>query len=167
MRDEREGGPIAPTLAFEAFYVEEQSRLFGLMCLVTGDRSEAEEITQEAFVRVWERWARVAMMESPGGYLHRTAMNEFRRRARRRALANRFLPRLAQGRYAQDPGEGTVMLHEALRVLEPRQRAALVLTELLGYSAEEAGRVLGVKPSTIGALKYQGRARLKEVEIDD
>ena len=72
-------------------------------------------------------------MESPGGYLHRTAMNEFRRRARRRALANRFLPRLAQGRYAQDPGEGTVMLHEALRVLEPRQRAALVLTELLGY----------------------------------
>jgi RNA polymerase sigma-70 factor (ECF subfamily) len=167
MRDEREGGPIALSLAFEAFYAEQQTRLFGLMCLVTADRSEAEEITQEAFVRVWERWARVAVMDSPGGYLQRTAMNEFRRRTRRSALATRFLPRLAQGRNPQDPSEATVMLHEALAVLEPRQRAALVLTELLGYSAEEAGRVLGVKPSTIGALKYQGRARLNEVEIDD
>jgi RNA polymerase sigma-70 factor (ECF subfamily) len=167
MRDEREDGPIAPTLVFEAFYAEEHPRLFGLMCLVTGDRSEAEEITQEAFVRVWERWARVGAMERPGGYLQRTAMNEFRRRTRRRALTTKFLPRLVQGRSPQDPNEGTVMLHEALRALEPRQRAALVLTELLGYNAEEAGKVLGVKPSTIGALKYQGRARLKEVEIDD
>lgn len=167
MHEEREGDPIAPTLVFEAFYAGEHARLFGLMWLVTGDRSEAEEITQEAFVRVWERWARVAALERPGGYLQRTAMNEFRRRARRRALATKFLPRLAQGRRAEDPNEGTVLLHEALQVLEPRQRAALVLTELLGYSAQEAGRVLGVKASTIGALKYQGRARLKEVEIDD
>jgi len=167
MHEEREGGPIEPGLLFEAFYAEEHARLFGLMCLVTADRSEAEEITQEAFVRVWERWARVAVMERPGGYLQRTAMNEFRRRTHRRGLATRFLPRLTQGRYPQDPNEGTVLLHEALQVLEPRQRAALVLTELLGYSAEEAGRVLGVKASTIGALKYQGRARLKEVEIDD
>jgi RNA polymerase sigma factor (sigma-70 family) len=55
-----------------------------------------------------------------------------------------------------------VLLDEALRSLTPRQRAALVLTEILGYSADEAAKELGVKPSTIGALKYQGRAALKD-----
>lgn len=60
------------------------------------------------------------------------------------------------------------MLSEALQALSPRQRAALVLTELFGYSSEEAARILHVKPSTIGALKYQGRAALrKESERTD
>jgi RNA polymerase sigma-70 factor (ECF subfamily) len=164
--DKQPGGPAALTLDFEAFYAEERARLFGVMCLVTGDRAEAEELAQEAFVRIWERWPQVAVMESPGGYLTRTAMNEFRKRARRAAMAKKLLPSLARGRHSHGP-EGAILLDEALQVLEPRQRAALVLTELLGYSAEEAGRALGVKPSTIGALKYQGRARLKEVEVDD
>jgi RNA polymerase sigma-70 factor (ECF subfamily) len=55
-----------------------------------------------------------------------------------------------------------VLLSEALRALTPRQRAALVLTELLGYSAEDAARTLGVKVSTIGVLKHRGRAALKQ-----
>jgi DNA-directed RNA polymerase specialized sigma24 family protein len=64
--------------------------------------------------------------------------------------------------------DAAVMLSEALRALTSRQRAALVLTELLGYSADEAAEALGVKASTIGALKYQGRAALKrEVNTTD
>jgi DNA-directed RNA polymerase specialized sigma24 family protein len=43
------------TARFETFFDTERARLFGTLCLVTGD-AEAEELMQEAFVRVWERW---------------------------------------------------------------------------------------------------------------
>ena len=43
-------------MTFDEFFEDHRNRLFGVMCLVTGNRSEAEEITQEAFLKVWERW---------------------------------------------------------------------------------------------------------------
>ncbi|HEX6261756.1 MAG TPA: sigma factor-like helix-turn-helix DNA-binding protein, partial [Actinomycetota bacterium] len=55
---------------------------------------------------------------------------------------------------------------EALASLSPRQRAALVLTEGLGYSAEDAGRMLGVKGSTVRALNFQARAALRRSQED-
>jgi DNA-directed RNA polymerase specialized sigma24 family protein len=87
-------------------------------------------------------------------------MNAFRKRLRRAEIARRLSARPVD-RLAASP-EDLVMLHETLRALTPRQRAALALTEWLGYSGEEAARILGVKASTIGALKYQARAALKD-----
>jgi DNA-directed RNA polymerase specialized sigma24 family protein len=56
----------------------------------------------------------------------------------------------------------------ALGALTPRQRAALVLTEALGYSGEEAGQLLGIKASTVWALTHQARAALQgTVEATD
>src|SRR5215216_5173065 len=73
--------------SFEEFFGAEHVRLFGTLCLVTGDRHEAEEIMQDAFLLLWERWNRVARIEDPSGYLFRTAMNVFRNRYRRARLA--------------------------------------------------------------------------------
>jgi hypothetical protein len=75
--------------SFEVFFASEHARLFGALCLVTGDRSEAEEVMQDAFLRLWERWDHVAEVDDPSGYLYRTAMNVFRNRYRRAALALR------------------------------------------------------------------------------
>jgi RNA polymerase sigma-70 factor (ECF subfamily) len=146
--------------SFEEFFEVERDRLFGLLVLITGDRSEAEELAQDAFATVWERWERVGSMDNPAGYLHRTAINSFRRRYRRAQIARRLLPSLRRDATAA-PADSALMLDETLRALTARQRAALVLTELLGYSASEAAATLGVKPSTIGALKHQGRAALR------
>jgi hypothetical protein len=66
--------------SFEDFFEREKADLYGAMCLVTRDRHEAEEIVQDAFVRVLERWDRVGSLEDPHGYLYRTAMNVFRSR---------------------------------------------------------------------------------------
>jgi DNA-directed RNA polymerase specialized sigma24 family protein len=41
---------------FEEFFGTEHARLFGALCFITGDRDEAEEIMQDAFLRLWERW---------------------------------------------------------------------------------------------------------------
>lgn len=146
--------------SFEEFFELERARLFGLLVLVTGARHEAEEVAQDAFVTVWERWDRVSAMENQAGYLHRTAINSFRKRYRRAQILRRLLGSLAP-REASASADAPLMLSEALRALTPRQRAALVLTELLGYSAKEAAAALGVRPSTIGALKHQGREVLK------
>jgi RNA polymerase sigma-70 factor (ECF subfamily) len=51
----------------------------------------------------------------------------------------------------------------ALGQLTPRQRAALVLTEMIGYSSEEAASILGVRPGTVRALAFQGRAALRRM----
>src|SRR5215213_8554685 len=75
--------------AFEAFYEAEARTLFRRLWLVTGNRAEAEELMQDAFLSVWERWDRVGGLDDPIGYLYRTAMNLFRKRYRRAMLAVR------------------------------------------------------------------------------
>ena len=153
---------FAAASSFEEFFELERDRLFSTLALMTGNRSEAEEIAQDAFVAAWERWDRVRLMDCPEAYLQRTAVNIFRRRYRR----TRFLGGVLRswGPTSSEAPDAAVMLSEALQALTPRQRAALVLTELLGYSANEAAEALGVKASTIAALKYQGRTALRREE---
>lgn len=144
--------------SFESFFEEHRSRLFGALCLVTGSRHEAEEIAQEAFLRLWERWDRVSGLEDPTGFLFRTAMNVFRNRARRAALAVRRALDLAPSSDDLATVEDRDELVRAMRGLTPHQRAALVLTGYLGYSSEEAAHVLGIRASTVRALATKGRA---------
>jgi len=61
--------------SFEELFESQRVPLFKALCLLTGDRQEAEDIAQDAFVRVLERWERVGGLEDPVGYLYRTAMN--------------------------------------------------------------------------------------------
>jgi DNA-directed RNA polymerase specialized sigma24 family protein len=100
----REGSVEEPQ-SFETFFEEHRSKLFGAMCLVTGNRQEAEEITQDALLNLWERWGRISRLEDPTGFLFRTAMNVFRNRARRATLAARKALGLAVVDVAT--GEGT------------------------------------------------------------
>jgi RNA polymerase sigma factor (sigma-70 family) len=151
---------VATTDEFEPFYERERRRLFGALCLITGDRFEAEEITQDAFIAVWERWDRVRAMESPAGYLYRTAMNGHRRRRRRAALAIRHAVRSATREDAFDTADSREVVRGALAALTRRQRTALVLTELLGFTSEEAGRSMAIRPATVRVLASQGRAAL-------
>jgi RNA polymerase sigma-70 factor (ECF subfamily) len=156
-----EDEPMTQTLAFEDFFDAERDGLFGALVLITGDRHEAEEIAQDAFLIVWERWDRVRSMDKPTGYLYRTAMNLFRRRRRRAALAARRMVGLANHEDAFAAADARQVIARALAGLSRRQRAALVLTELIGFDSEEAGRMLGVKPVTVRVLASQGRAAMK------
>jgi RNA polymerase sigma-70 factor, ECF subfamily len=154
--------------SFETFYDGESRLLFRRLWLVTGNRAEAEELMQEAFLRIWERWDRVGRMDDPVGYLYRTAMNLFRKRYRRAVLAIRRSVGLApsQDDFAHADDRQTV--RRVLATLPPRQRAALVLTEMLGLTPQEAGDALGVKASTVRSLSRQGRESFHRVmEVDD
>jgi RNA polymerase sigma factor (sigma-70 family) len=160
--------PALETRSFESFYDVESRLLFRRLWLVTGNRAEAEELMQEAFLRVWERWGRVGRMDDPVGYLYRTAMNLFRKRYWRAVLAIRRSVGLAPSRDDFADADDRHTVRRVLATLPPRQRAALVLTEMLGLTAEEAGRTLGVKASTVRSLSRQGRESFRRVMgVDD
>src|SRR6185369_17796283 len=149
----QEDGTAGATETFEGFFAATNPRLFTALWLVTGDRYEAEEIAQDAFLRVFERWGRVGGLEDPESYLFRTAMNVFRNRYRRAALAVRrslsMAPDASDELAAVEDRDEVIRL---LRPLPPRQRAAVVATSILDLSADEAGRLLGMRPATVHAL---------------
>ena len=146
--------------AFEDFFRVQTQSLYAHLCLITGNRAEAEELAQDAFLKVWERWDRVGDMEEPVGYLYRTAMNLFRKRYRRVGVALRKTVSVELREDEFSTAEDRSVVAGALVELAPRQRAALVLTELIGFSSEEAGHMLGVRPVTVRVLASQGRAAI-------
>lgn len=147
--------------SFEEFFDAERIRLFKALFAITGSRQEAEDISQEAFLRLWERWEDVATMDEPAGYLHRTAINVFRDRRRRFVLGMKRATRLSPAPDEYEAIEARSVAAAILGTLTPRQRTAVVLTEGLGYSAEEAGAILGIKGSTVRALLFQARTSLR------
>jgi len=156
---------MATARSFDEFFLEESDRLLRALCFITGSRMLAEDIAQDAFTKLYERWTIVGAMEDPAGYLHRTAMNMFRNEYRR---AKRSLKRAVLARAESDDVFSAVedrdAVSQALTHLTERQRAALVLTEGLGYSGQEAADLLGIKPSTVYALTHQARAALGHLE---
>ena len=153
--------PYALSVSFEDFYEIEHARLFGALALVTGDRQEAEDVMQEAFLRVWERWNLVQSLASPTGYVYRTAMNVFRMRRRRALTASRRMARRLLPKDDVEAAEARTDLDRALAALSARQRAAVVLTELLDFSSSEAASVMGVSPANARKLAQQGRDGLR------
>lgn len=158
------GDVVAVEHSFEDFFELEQERLLRLLWMVTGSLQEAEDIVQDAFLRVWERWAKVSSMESPTGYLHHAAMNIFRNRYRRARLGLRSAIGAAPPVDAFGSVEDRISVSSALGRLTRKQRAALVLTDLLGYPADEAGRMLGVRASTVRSLSSTARAALRDAK---
>jgi RNA polymerase sigma factor (sigma-70 family) len=150
-----------PPASFEEFFHLERDRLFRVMFVITKNRHEAEDLSQDSFARVWERWDSVGAMENPAGYLHRTAINLFRNRYRRALLAARQGVGIPTQVDAFEVVDDRHIAMQALSSLAPRQRAAIVLTEVLQYTAEEAGSMLGIRAATVRALHFQARSALK------
>jgi DNA-directed RNA polymerase specialized sigma24 family protein len=76
VRDRQDSTPeLSEPLSFDAFFAAESQTLFRRMWLVTLDRHDAEEIVQDAFLLLYERWDRATSWEDPTAYLYRTAFN--------------------------------------------------------------------------------------------
>jgi len=156
---------VSEPQSFEDFFQAESPVLFLRLCLITGNRHEAEEVMQDAFLSLFERWDRVRDMEDPTGYLYRTAFHAFRRRSRRAALAVQRTFGLAPAVDEFAAADDRQVVYQVLAGLTRRQRTALVLMELLGYGSEDAGRMMGVRASTVRALASQGRSKMREVLV--
>jgi RNA polymerase sigma factor (sigma-70 family) len=123
---------------------------------------------QEAFVKVWERWDRISSLADPSGYLYRTAFNTSRSRYRKakRAAKRVFWVAPAADPFADIADREAVI--SPLARLTPRQRAAVVLTEVEELTSDQAAELLGVRPVTVRSLASQARAAMRRfLEQDD
>ena len=155
----------AEPLTFEGLFADEHERLFRALYLIVGNTHEAEELMQDAFLHVLERWNRI---NDPAGYLYRSALNATRSRFRRLTIAAKRT--LASGQ-PEDPFAAADLRDEmvrALREIPERQRAALILVDLLDYRSEDAAELLGITAATVRSLASHGRAAMKiSLEADD
>jgi RNA polymerase sigma factor (sigma-70 family) len=157
--------------SWEQVVAENSDRVYRLAYRLTGNRADAEDLTQETFVRVFRSLDRY----QPGtfeGWLHRITTNLFLDGARRRTrLRFDALGESAERLPASDrtsPERGfehenlDVDIQEALNALKPQYRAAVVLCDIEGLSYEEIGTTLGISTGTVRSRIHRGRAQLRE-----
>lgn len=160
-REAEASSELPEPLDFDEFFATESEDLFRRLWLVTRNRAEAEEVMQDAFLSLYERWDRMATIDDPRAYLYRTAFNAWNKRSRRAARALRVALSEPARRDDVEAADARTVIGQALARLSPRQRAAVVLTELLGFSSEDAGRILGIRAVTARVLSSQGRAAMR------
>ena len=148
---------------------DHSARVYRLAYRLTGNRHDAEDLTQEVFVRVF----RSLPGYTPGtfeGWLHRITTNLFldmvRRKARIRfdALpddAERIPGRELSPQQAYDDAHFDDDVQAALDALPPDFRAAVVLCDLEGLSYDEIAATLGIKLGTVRSRIHRGRSQLR------
>ena len=147
---------------FVAFFTTHYGDVAKALYLLSRDPAEAEELTQEAMTRVYERWSRVRTMDSPAGYLYRTALNLHRKHAHRLAIA--AVIRLPGVRENADPAQVVEDRSEVMRLLAALsvpQHQVVVLVEWLGLNSEEAAAVLEIKPASVRTRLHRAKAVLR------
>ena len=136
---------------------------------VLGHPEDAEDAAQEAFLHAWTALDRFDPTASLGPWLARIAMNAARDlRRRRRVRSTEPIPnsQAATGRGPDSNAERALLrerLTHALSTLPERQRAAVVLFEVEGYSHAEVGAMLGIPEGTARSDVFHARRKLRHV----
>jgi len=160
--------------AFAELVDRHKDRLVGYLGRLTGSRDRAEDLAQEAFLRLYENAGRYDERGRLASLLWSIAVNLLRseeRRRRRWRIVAPFLaaPSPAHGVPAADGAHARVLRRElgreiqaALAELPLRYRVPLVLYEIEEWSYDEIGRHLGCRPGTVKSRIHRGRQRLKQ-----
>lgn len=149
----------------ERFCADAYPKLVGALAHHFGDRWLAEELAQEALVRVCDHWARVRTLSSPVGWAFRVGANLGRSRMRRRAAERRARQRQGPDRSVHRDADAAdrLAVQHALAKLTPAQREAVVLRYFLELTADEAASVTGSSPGAVRGLTFRAMRVLRDV----
>ncbi len=155
------------TRAFEALYRQHIGRVFGaIVRLVGGNEARADELTQEAFVRAWQRLSSFRGESAFGTWLYRLAVNTALMDLRSRAGAEALEDALPE--HDTLAGADTVMRHatqleleRSIAKLPPRARAVLVLHDVEGWRHEDIANELGMAVGSSKAQLHRARGLLR------
>jgi len=163
-------GDKATMPSWDELVRQHADRVYRLAYRLSGNQQDAEDLTQETFIRVF----RSLQNYQPGtfeGWLHRITTNLFLDMVRRRTrIRMEALPEDYDRVPAEDPNPEQIYhdsrlgpdLQAALDSLAPEFRAAVVLCDIEGLSYEEIGATLGVKLGTVRSRIHRGRQALRE-----
>jgi RNA polymerase sigma-70 factor (sigma-E family) len=150
---------VASVRAFEDVYRSEYARMTRVAHLITGSNEHAEEVVQDAFVALYQRFDQVL---DPSGYLYRAVVNGCRMRLRRRQMAERVRHLRPIGAVGVGPPE----LDEtwsALARLSPRRRAVVVLRFYADLPLDDIAEVMGCATGTVKSQLHRALAQLKDM----
>ena len=142
--------------SYEQFYRREYGRLVGLAYVLSGSRSGAEDLAQEALAAAFRQWDRI---EQPGAWVRRVLTNQSVSQVRRRIVESKTLKRLAGSSHASLPGISTQgeEVWDAVRRLPQRQAQSVALFYLEDLPLEE---IAGILDCSVGSVKtHLKRAR--------
>ncbi|MEO8274937.1 MAG: RNA polymerase sigma factor [Thermoanaerobaculia bacterium] len=153
--------------AFETLYRRHVNLLFGFAMRLAAKRSDAEDLTQEVFVRAWENRASFQSLSHLVHWLRRVTVNSWINRLRKRREFE--LPSDERGEILFEPEAPAACspvarldLEAALARLSPRLRAVAVLFDLYGFGHEEIAQFLDMTPGASKVQLHRARRRLRE-----
>ena len=145
--------------ALESLYREHYEPSVRLAHLLTGDRARAEELAQDAFVRIAPK---LGELDNPAGYL-RTVLVNLCRDDGRRSLRARSIPPPPPRTPPEPPVPQTsTAVWTALQALPERQRTAVTLRFYLDLPDDQIAEHIGSRPATVRSLVHRALATLKE-----
>jgi len=153
--------------AFEQLYRENLNRVYALCLRISGDGARAEELTQDVFVRAWEKLAQFEGKSAFSTWLHRLAVNVClgQRRSDTVRVGKVFttddLEMFETPTRPPDPGEA-LDLERAIATLPPGARSVFILHDVEGYKHEEIARMHGSAVGTCKAQLHRARRLLRE-----
>jgi RNA polymerase sigma-70 factor (ECF subfamily) len=158
------GGDVG---AFEELYRRSVGRVFGLCLRMCGDRSLAEELTQEAFVRAWQKLPSFRGASAFSTWMHRLTVNvvlgHLRSQGRRRSRETTAgLEWYGDGRVDDQPPGVTLDLERAIAALPDRARVVFVLHDIEGYKHSEIARLAEMAVGTSKAQLSRARQLLRK-----
>jgi RNA polymerase sigma factor (sigma-70 family) len=150
--------------SFAWFFTSEYPQVVRLLTVVLHDAGSAEDLTQDAFVRLHLHWAKVSRYESPEAWVRRVALNRAfswrRREGKRRGLELAADPRREAEPVSTSDREDVL---RAVRSLPPRDRALVALYHLEDRPLAEVAEVLGLRPGAAKVALHRARRRLAEL----
>jgi RNA polymerase sigma-70 factor (ECF subfamily) len=152
---------------FEDFIAGRESDVFGYLWRLTGDEQTAYDLCQETFLRAWQQFEKIRHYEQPGAWLFRVATNLALNAIERRATASGHVVPLREDiQPATNDPAGRIasleLIHQTLLRLPARERAALVLREVEGFSMDEIARALDVSANSVRMLLSRARAHFRQ-----
>jgi RNA polymerase sigma-70 factor (ECF subfamily) len=159
-RGETDRTLVQVTEDFSAFYRREYRSVVGLAYVLSGSRSGAEELAQEAFAAAYRDWGRVARLERPEAWVRRVVSNQSVSRFRRINAEAKALLRFGERRTVPEFSPDTVDVWRAVRALPRRQAQAIAFRYLLDLPVEEVAAGLGCSVETARTHLKRARATL-------
>jgi RNA polymerase sigma factor (sigma-70 family) len=147
-------------LEYEWLFRAAYPRVKRTVAMILRDGDLAEDVTQEAFLKLLQHWRTVGAYERPDAWVRRVAIRLAVRQAKRDA-GRRALERV--GDTPREPSEPDLDLAEAIATLAPMQRACVVLFYFDDQPVAEVARLLVVSDSTVKQHLHRARSRLAEV----
>lgn len=154
----------------ERFIRAHERQILNYLWRMTGDEQMAQDLTQEVFLRAWQRFETIRDYDQPRSWLFRVATNLALTQLKRRSLLG-GQPRILDEERdpaASDPARRLAesdLVRRVLLQLSPQRRGALVLREVYGMSAAEVGHILGISDTAVRMALHRARKQFREFYV--